>query len=98
MSANEQGKRLAGAHLIFNVATGVTAIVFIHQFISAVDWVSAMTGIRADDFTLKLAVSRNLIAMGETLFSAFNQDLTSAQRAVALNKDELNAVRDGADN
>ncbi len=56
MSANEQGRRLAGAHLIFNVTTGLLAIIFVHQFIWAVDRVSTLVGIAADDYTLKLAV------------------------------------------
>jgi phosphate:Na+ symporter len=56
MSANVQGKRLAAAHLIFNVVTGVVAIVFIYQIREAVDWISNATGIAADDYTLKLAV------------------------------------------
>ena len=56
LSANEQGKRLAGAHLIFNVATGLIAIVFIQQFMLSVDYASAVVGIADDDYTLKLAV------------------------------------------
>ncbi len=56
LSANVQGKRLAGAHLIFNVVTGTIAIVFISQLVLAVDWVSAAVGIAADNYTLKLAV------------------------------------------
>ena len=56
MSANIQGKRLAGAHLIFNLTTGLIAILFIHQFVQAVDGVSAAVGIAEDDYTLKLAV------------------------------------------
>ncbi|MEA3410788.1 MAG: Na/Pi cotransporter family protein [Pseudomonadota bacterium] len=60
MSANEQGKRLAAAHLIFNLVTGLIAIVFIHQMVAAVDWISAHTGIAEDDHTLKLAVFHTL--------------------------------------
>jgi phosphate:Na+ symporter len=45
LSANVQGKRLAGAHLIFNVVTGVIAIVFISQFVWAVDMISNQVGI-----------------------------------------------------
>ena len=56
MSANVEGKRLAGAHFIFNAITGLIAIVFIHQFVTAVDFISAKVGIAADDYTLKLAV------------------------------------------
>ncbi|MDX2506845.1 MAG: Na/Pi symporter [Gammaproteobacteria bacterium] len=60
MSANEQGKRLAGAHFIFNMATGLIAIIFIYQMMEAVDWLSARVGIAEDDYTLKLAVFHTL--------------------------------------
>jgi phosphate:Na+ symporter len=60
LSANIQGKRLAGAHLIFNVVTGVIAIAFIHQFVWAVDVVSNKVGIAADNYTMKLAVFHTL--------------------------------------
>lgn len=56
MSANHQGKRLAGAHLIFNLITGLIAIAFIWQIIWAVDWISATVGIANENYTLKLAV------------------------------------------
>lgn len=55
-SANYQGKRLAGAHLIFNLLTGLIAIALIWQIIWAVDQISARIGIAADDYTLKLAL------------------------------------------
>lgn len=56
MSANIQGKRLAGAHLIFNLVTAFIAILFIHQFVQVVDGVSVAVGIADNDYTLKLAV------------------------------------------
>ena len=56
MSSNVQGKRLAGAHLIFNLVTALIAITFIYQIMTAVDSISAAVGIAADDYTLKLAV------------------------------------------
>ncbi len=56
MSANENGKRLAAAHLIFNAVTGIIAIVFIYQLVALVNGVSAAVGIADDDYTLKLAV------------------------------------------
>ncbi len=60
LSANVQGKRLAGAHLVFNVVTGVIAIVFVSQFVWAVDYVSSKVGIAADNYTMKLAVFHTL--------------------------------------
>ncbi len=60
MSANVEGKRLAGAHLIFNAVTGVVAIVLIYQILEVVDWFSAVVGIPEDDYTLKLAVFHSI--------------------------------------
>jgi phosphate:Na+ symporter len=60
MSLNEQGKRLAVAHLIFNLVTGLIAIALIHQLMSSVEWISAHVGIAEDDYTLKLAVFHTL--------------------------------------
>jgi len=56
MSSNIDGKRLAGAHLIFNVVTGLIAIIFMSQIMVAVDISSEFFGIASDDHTLKLAV------------------------------------------
>ncbi len=56
MSSNVQGKRLAGAHLIFNLVTALIAILFIYQLMAGVDVISSAVGIASDDFTLKLAV------------------------------------------
>ena len=56
LGSNVQGKRLAGAHLIFNLTTGIIAIALIHQLIMIVDGFSNYVGIAADNYTLKLAV------------------------------------------
>ncbi|MCU7917799.1 MAG: Na/Pi symporter [Candidatus Thiodiazotropha sp. (ex Epidulcina cf. delphinae)] len=60
LSANVEGKRLAVAHLIFNVITGIIAIAFIKQFLWGVEGISAAVGIADDDYTLKLAVFHTL--------------------------------------
>jgi phosphate:Na+ symporter len=56
LGANFQGKRLALAHLIFNVATAAIALLFIAPLRNAVDWVSTGVGIAPDDYALKIAV------------------------------------------
>lgn len=56
LSSNIEGKRLAGAHFIFNVLTALVAIAFIPYIISFVNFISSAIGISDDDFTLKLAV------------------------------------------
>ena len=60
LSSNAQGKRLAGAHLIFNAVTGMIAILLMQQLMLAVDVISDLVGIGAEDFTLKLAVFHTL--------------------------------------
>ncbi len=72
MSANYQGKRLAAAHLIFNVITGLIAIIFIWQIIAAVEWISRHVGISPSDYTLKLAVFHTLFnTIGVLVMSPF---------------------------
>ena len=56
MSANEAGKRLDTAHLIFNLVTGIIAIALIYQLIDFIDWFSKQVDIADDDYSLKLAV------------------------------------------
>jgi len=60
LGSNVNGRRLAGAHLIFNLATAIVAIVTIHQLKDAVDGISNWLGIADDDHTLKLAVFHSL--------------------------------------
>ena len=60
LSSNEQGKRLAGAHLVFNLVTGMIAIAFLPQMLWVVDWVCLVTGVDPNDYTLKLAVFHTL--------------------------------------
>jgi len=56
MSSNVDGKRLAGAHLIFNLVTGLIALFLIHQLIISVEYIASFVGIANDDYTLKLAL------------------------------------------
>lgn len=67
LSANIKGKRLAGAHVLFNVFTGGFAIAFLDRFTWAVDALSALVGIAADDYTLKLAVFHTLFNLAGVL-------------------------------
>ena len=60
LSANVQGKRLAGAHLMFNLVTALIALVMINQFMWLVDRFSDIVGIAQDDYTLKLAAFHSL--------------------------------------
>lgn len=56
LSANFQGKRLALAHLVFNVITAGVALVLIGPIRIFVDLISVWVGIPDTEYTLKLAV------------------------------------------
>jgi len=56
LSSNVAGKRLAGAHLIFNVVTGLVALAFIYPLANLVNILSDAFGISSSDYTLKLAL------------------------------------------
>ena len=60
ISTNIAGRRLAAAHLIFNLVTGLIALVFIQVFLAAVDIGSGWLGIAEDNHTLKLALFHTL--------------------------------------
>ena len=56
LKSNENGKRLAVAHFIFNIITGIIAIVFIYQLADLVDYLAVMVGIGIENYTMKLAL------------------------------------------
>lgn len=60
LGANVDGRRLAAAHLIFNVITAVITIAFLYQLTSLVDIVCGYVGIALDNYTLKLAVFHSI--------------------------------------
>lgn len=79
MSVGVNGKRLAAAHLVFNVITGLVAIALISQLITVVDWLSQHLNIAADNYTLKLAVFHTLFnLLGIALMMPFIKKLGEA--------------------
>jgi phosphate:Na+ symporter len=56
LGSNVDGRRLAVAHLIFNLVTAAVAILLIFQLTDSVDRISHWLGIAQDNYTLKLAV------------------------------------------
>jgi len=56
LKSNVAGRRLAGAHLIFNLTTGLVALIFIFPLASFVNYLANLLRIAATDFTLKLAL------------------------------------------
>ena len=60
IGSNVSGKRLALAHLTFNLITGIIAISIIFPLARFVNYLSELFLISADDFTLKLALFHTL--------------------------------------
>ena len=60
LTSNVAGKRLAGAHFIFNVLTGIVALAFIFPLAKFVRLFAETVGIASDDYTLKLAIFHTL--------------------------------------
>jgi len=56
LKSNENGKRLAVAHFIFNITTAIIAIVFIYQLADLVDYLAVLIGISIENYTMKLAL------------------------------------------
>ncbi len=76
MKANTAGKRLAFAHLIFNLSVGALAILMIEPLRVLVDLVSDSLSIAPDNFTMKFAVFHTLFnVIGVALLTPLVQPL-----------------------
>ena len=76
LGADVQGRRLALAHLVFNITTAAAALAFLVPLREAVDWVSANVGIGTDDHALKLALFHTLFnVLGVALMLPFMRGL-----------------------
>ena len=101
LSSNIDGKRLAGAHFIFNLTTGFIAIFIMHDIMQVVSYISDFIGIASDNYTLKLAVFDTLFkVMGVVMFIPFINKLVSLLEVIFKSKkspskldDEIEGVK-----
>ncbi|WP_044418632.1 Na/Pi cotransporter family protein [Halarcobacter anaerophilus] len=56
LSSNQNGKRLAFGHFVFNIVTGLIALVFIYALKDLVDILSPYLGISENSYSMKLAL------------------------------------------
>lgn len=68
ISANIAGRRLAAAHVVFNVVTGVLALALIGVFKGVVELISDWAHLAPDNWTLRLAVFHSLFNIVGVLF------------------------------
>ena len=60
LKSNENGKRLAVAHFIFNMITAFIAILFIYQLTEVVDYLSIIVGIGIENYAMKLSLFHSI--------------------------------------
>jgi len=72
LASNRNGKRLAVAHFIFNIITGMVAVLLIYQLRDLVDRLAPLLSIAEDDFTMKLALFHTIFnVLGVALVTPF---------------------------
>ena len=78
LASNRNGKRLAVAHLIFNMVTALFAVVFIYQLKDLVDWLAPYLAIPAGDDTMRLALFHTIFnVVGVLLVVPFLKQLVN---------------------
>ena len=60
LNANIEGKKIAATHVFFKVLCGIITIVFINQYLWAIDEIAPVLGIAPDDSVYKLAIFTTL--------------------------------------
>ena len=76
MASNKNGKRLAVAHFIFNMITGLFAVVFIYQLKDLVDVLAPVLSISPTDYAMKLALFHTIFnVIGVLLVAPFVKQL-----------------------
>ena len=76
IASNKNGKRLAVAHLIFNMVTALFAVVFLYQLRDLVDKLAPFLSISETDVAMKLALFHTIFnVIGVLLVSPFIKQL-----------------------
>lgn len=89
LSANVEGKRLAGAHFIFNMVTGLVALVFIYQLGAIVNFLAEKLAISETNYTLKLAIFHTLFNLiGVIIMVPFIKPMVKLLKKIFVDKQE----------
>lgn len=93
MTSNANGKRLAVAHFIFNIATGVFAIIFLYQLADLTTFLAAVIGISDDDYGMQLALFHTIFnIIGVIIVSPFTTKLVAFLETL-FNKEEEDVLK-----
>jgi phosphate:Na+ symporter len=87
LTSNANGKRLAVAHLIFNIITAAVATIFIYQLKDIVEVLSPMIGIGAEEYAMKLSLFHTIFnILGVALVSPFIHKLVKFLNTLFIQK------------
>lgn len=93
LSANVAGKRLAGAHFLFNMVTGLIALVFITQLGQLVDYMANETGVSAGNYALKLSIFHTIFNLiGVLVMIPFIRPLVRLLNRIFKEKEETENI------
>ncbi len=89
LAASSNGKRLAVAHFIFNIVTGIVAIVFLLSLADLVDYLAIKLSIAENDYAMKLALFHTIFnVIGVVLVSPFTYKMESYLKGLFKTKNK----------
>ncbi len=87
LTSNIAGKRLAGAHFIFNMVTGILALIFITKLGQFVNYISSSTGIASDNYPIKLSIFHTVFNLiGVLVIAPFISPLVKVLKKLFVEK------------
>ncbi len=87
LSSNENGKRLAFVHLVFNCVTAIFAFAFLSQLTNSIDSISDYFGVMDTNYTIKLSIFHTLFNLsGIIIMTPFIGQIEKLSRFIIKDK------------
>lgn len=87
LTSNDNGKRLAFGHFVFNVITAIVAVILIHILIDIVDFLSPILSIDNENYGMKLALFHTIFnLLGVILLYPFISNIVELANKVIVSK------------
>ena len=90
ISSNQNGKRLAMAHFVFNFVTAFIATIFIYQFVNLVEYIATLADVASDNYVIKLAIFHTIFnVVGVVVLSPFVPQLDRWLKTLFITKEDI---------
>lgn len=87
LTSNENGKRLAFGHFVFNISTGIVAVALIYILKDLVDILAPFIGIGDDNYSMKLALFHTIFnLLGIAILYPFINIIVNLSKKVVSDK------------